>query len=268
MIERVRNLDAVGRATAVVVALIVLVGALLAVTTLTGDDDGGARVDTAASSTTERSTTSTSSTSTSTTVDPAALASTTTAVPGTGGAAGTTTTTRRSGGGTGTTQPSNPGTTPATQPPVTQPPATTAPPTQEPSGSCTAATRGDESDRLATLFCNYRANNGLAKMVRTSALNQMAQEWATKLANDHALSHRASADMRARTLAACTACNGWAENVAFIQPVDPDGLWQNWLNSPTHLANIRDGHAGEYGMAIAKLPDGSLWAVQNFGRYP
>jgi hypothetical protein len=108
-------------------------------------------------------------------------------------------------------------------------------------------------------------------MQRTGALDSVAQEWANKLAADHNadpsqfnLPHRP--DQQARILAACSKCNGWAENVAYATTVD--GLWDAWLGSATHLANLRDGHAGEFGMGVATTSDGYLFAVQNFGRYP
>ena len=109
-------------------------------------------------------------------------------------------------------------------------------------------------------------------MQRTSALDAVAQEWANKLAAEHnangqfGIGHRTNADQQDRVLGACSKCNGWAENVAYATTVD--GLWDAWLGSATHLANIRDGHAGEFGIGVAASNDGYLFAVQNFGRYP
>jgi uncharacterized protein YkwD len=103
-------------------------------------------------------------------------------------------------------------------------------------------------------------------MRRTAALDAVAQEWAQKLAADHALSHRSSADLKARVLAACSGCTGWAENVAFSS--SPGALWAAWLGSDTHRQNIDDPHAGEFGIGTAVGDDGYLYAVQNFGRYP
>jgi uncharacterized protein YkwD len=109
-------------------------------------------------------------------------------------------------------------------------------------------------------------------MQRTSALDAMAQEWANRLADNYntshqaVLDHRSAADLRARVQAACSKCNGWAENLAWAPNVN--GLWQSWLDSSTHRANIENGHAGEFGFGVAQSNDGYLWAVQNFGRYP
>jgi uncharacterized protein YkwD len=103
-------------------------------------------------------------------------------------------------------------------------------------------------------------------MRRTAALDAVAQGWAQHLAAEHALSHRSNADLRDRTLAACSRCSGWAENVAFNTTAG--ALWSAWLGSPTHQQNIDDPHAGEFGIGAVVGDDGYLYAVQNFGRYP
>jgi uncharacterized protein YkwD len=103
-------------------------------------------------------------------------------------------------------------------------------------------------------------------MVRTAALDAMAQQWAEKLAADQKLSHRSADDLRSRVLGACEGpCNGWAENVAFGGDVST--IWSQWLNSQVHRDNIDAPYPGEYGFGVAVADDGSLYAVQNFGQY-
>jgi uncharacterized protein YkwD len=105
-------------------------------------------------------------------------------------------------------------------------------------------------------------------MVRNSALDAMAQEWAQKLADaaDHGLPHRSPDDMKSRTKAACTGtCTGWAENVAYGS--NADTIWTGWLNSPPHRGNIDAPYPGEYGFGAAVGSDGYIYAVQNFGQY-
>ena len=63
----------------------------------------------------------------------------------------------------------------------------------------------------------------------------------------------------------CRRCTGWAENVAYNTTAAD--AWSEWLKSSGHLANISDGHAGEYGIGVAS-GGGFLWFVQDFGRYP
>jgi uncharacterized protein YkwD len=102
-------------------------------------------------------------------------------------------------------------------------------------------------------------------MVRTGALDAVAQEWAQKLANDHALSHRSPSDLKSRVQGACSRCNGWAENVAFASTVDD--IWTNWLGSQVHRDNIDAPYPGEFGFGAVRGDDGYLYAVQNFGQY-
>jgi uncharacterized protein YkwD len=103
-------------------------------------------------------------------------------------------------------------------------------------------------------------------MVRTAALDAVAQEWAQKLADDRALSHRSAADLKSRVLAACQGpCNGWAENVAYGSDVNT--IWNGWLDSQVHRDNIRAPYPGEFGFGAAVGTDGYIYAVQNFGQY-
>lgn len=235
-------------------AAVVAVGALTAGIAIGGggDDDGEVRTSgstTTVASTSSSSSTSTSSTSTSSTVALDGEVTTTTRAPASSG--GTTATTRKPGSGTTT--------------PTTKPTTTTS------GGSCNTSSSGN-AGQVAAKFCAYRAANGLATMQRTSGMDAIAQEWADKLAADHnahgqfALPHRTNDDLRGRVLATCSGCNGWAENLAYA--TDVDGIWNAWLNSSTHLANIRNGKAGVFGIGVAKSTDGYLFAVQNFGRYP
>jgi uncharacterized protein YkwD len=251
-------LDARGRLLAGLVAAIVLVGAVTAVAAI-GKDGGDETVTADAgsasstSSTSSASTTSSAPASSSTSVALAGPGASTTSTVRSGTKGATTTTGRRGGGGPSTTVGQSPvlSTTPTTHP--------------APIGSCNTSSAG-AAGQLADLYCARRASKGLALVRRTGALDAVAQEWAEKLARDHALSHRTSADMKARVLAACTSCTGWAENVAYDQNVTK--LWNAWLASTTHRNNIDDPHAGEFGMGAAMGDDGYLYAVQNFGRYP
>ncbi|HJR26094.1 MAG TPA: CAP domain-containing protein [Acidimicrobiales bacterium] len=210
----------------------------------TGDEVGS----TTSSSPTSAASSSSSPTSSSTTST--TLGSTTSTKAAAGSSRSTTTTARRSGGGgTGTTRPT------ATQPSTTT--ATTSPPS---SGPC--ATGGGAAGQMASRFCAHRANLGLPSMRRNGALDAMAQEWAQKMANDGALSHRPSAQARQMVADRCD-CPGWAENVAYDTTVD--GAWTGWLNSSSgHRGHIEDPRDGEFGIGAVSA-GGYLWFVQVFG---
>ena len=242
----------------VLAAIAALVGVLaLAVggLALTDDDPGEARVQTGdeVSSTTSSSPTraSSSSSPTSSTTS-STLGSTTSTKAAAGSNRSTTTAPRRSGGGgTGTTSPS-----------ATQPSTTTA--TTPPASSGPCATGGGAAGQMANRFCAHRANLGLPSMSRNGALDAMAQEWAQKMANDGALSHRPNTQARQMVAARCD-CPAWAENVAFDTTVD--GAWTGWLNSSSgHRGHIEDPRDGEFGMGAVSA-GGYLWFVQVFGYY-
>jgi uncharacterized protein YkwD len=45
-----------------------------------------------------------------------------------------------------------------------------------------------------------------------------------------------------------------------------DDIHVSWMNSPGHFANIM-GWYDAIGIAVARGPDGRLWAVEEFGRH-
>lgn len=248
MFERLRYLDARGRALLGLVAAIVVVGALLAGTLIAGGDDDPDQVDTAAPSTTASSTTSSSSSSTSSTTSTTSASNgSTTTVQG----RSTTTTTRRSGGSVVTTTPTTGVVT-----------TTTARP------AC-ATPNSSYTGTLSSLFTQYRANQNLPAMQRSPGLDEMAQQWAEEMACDGEMKHRPAGEVQNRVLAACVTCVRSAENVAynFNLPDPPTSAWNGWLGSPPHLENIRKPYTGVYGFGAAKGANGQWYYAQNFGWY-
>jgi len=140
--------------------------------------------------------------------------------------------------------------------PTPQAPATTQPPS---SGPCNPGGGGAAANQIATLFCQYRANQGLPPVSRNATLDQSAAEWAQRMANDGALSHRPNA----AAVVAATCCPGWGENVGFHQSAS--AVWQGWLDSPLHLDNIRVNKVGEYGVGSFVDAGGTIWVVHMFG---
>ena len=142
-------------------------------------------------------------------------------------------------------------TTPATSP-TTAPVTTAAPP---------ATCGGGGSAELSCRFDNYRRTEGLPAMSRTGSMNQKAQAWAEKMAADGAMSH---SDL-SLIFSACGGCTEVKENVGFQSNGSAAAAWQAWLNSSTHLGNIRTAKGGVYGMGAATTPSGAVYVVQMFG---
>jgi uncharacterized protein YkwD len=251
----------------VVLAVVVVIG-LVAVTR---SDGTHVALRTDASSTSSSSTSSTTSTSAEVDVtastDPSAVDTVdSTATTRAGGT--TTVTSKAKSGGKATATTKAPSTTRATTG-TTQPPVATT----DGGGVCNTGGGGSAANEIANDFCAYRADHGLATMTRNSSLNQLAQQWAEKMAADAdaakaagqplpALVH--NPDYRDRVLAGCGGCNGWSENIAYNSSAD--GAWRGWLDSRPHLAAIQYGSAGEYGVGVA-AGGGYLWFVQDFGYY-
>ncbi len=258
MLEWLRGLDEGQRRFAAALAsLTVAVALVTGVVVLGSDDDGEAAVQTedVDSSTSRASSTTATSSSTSTTVESTSTSS------ASGAGAVTTTTARAASGGSATTRPPAV-TTPKTAPPTTAPPATNPPPR---SGPCNNGAGPAAASEMANLFCAHRAGRGLPAMVRTGQLDAMAQEWAAKMANETALSHRDDSEAFAMVLDRCDHCTGWGENVAFSSSVQ--GSWDDWIASAQHRNNIQDPRDGEYGMGAALGSDGYLYFVHVFGYY-
>lgn len=114
-----------------------------------------------------------------------------------------------------------------------------------------------------------RASLGLAPVTRYVELDAIAQDWSEGLATQGGgLSHRP--DM------STVYPSGWisaSENVAMngsAQSVDVgDQIFEQWLNSPGHYANMTDPAANSIGIGMAySAANGSWYATQNFGAYP
>ncbi|MDP1820256.1 MAG: CAP domain-containing protein [Acidimicrobiales bacterium] len=243
---------------AVTLALVVAVALILGFTAVTGadgDDPLGVETDKGqvSTSTTLRRPATTSSTiaTTTSTVDPASLPTTTAGPPTTRAA---TPTSRRP-----STSPPRATQSAPTQPPPTQPPATAPPPPSD--GPCNPGGGSAAADDIANRFCSYRASQGLPGVTRNARLDQAAAEWAQKMADDGQLSHRPKEDVERIVADAC--CGRHGENVGFNSE-GSGAVWQSWLASSPHLANIRVGRPGEYGVG-AVTQNGATWIVHLFG---
>ncbi|MDQ1679757.1 MAG: hypothetical protein QOI42_616 [Frankiaceae bacterium] len=112
--------------------------------------------------------------------------------------------------------------------------------------------------RLVSLVNAARADDGLRALTVTPGATDVARRWAQAQAIRDGMGHNPSF---ARQLAAAGGSNWtWAaENVGFGYANDPDGLFQLYMQSPTHRANILSPKARYLGMGVVdRTVDGWL----------
>jgi uncharacterized protein YkwD len=103
--------------------------------------------------------------------------------------------------------------------------------------------------RLVSLVNAARVDNGLRPLTVTPGATDVARRWARAQADRNSMGHNPSF---ARQLAAAGG-SSWtwaAENVGFGYANDPDGLFQLYMHSPTHRANILSPRARYIGMGV------------------
>ncbi|MDO4243250.1 MAG: CAP domain-containing protein [Actinomyces sp.] len=112
-----------------------------------------------------------------------------------------------------------------------------------------------------------RASLGLDPVTRYVELDTVAQEWSEQMVAQDVLAHRPSFSEAYPS--------GWSavsENVAMRQDAltgDIGGsIFEQWLNSPGHYANMTDPGTNAIGIGIAyDASTGSWYATQNFATY-
>ncbi len=110
-----------------------------------------------------------------------------------------------------------------------------------------------------------RSQAGLGELRWDDQLSAVAIPHAQLMARKQQLSHQFSgeAPVRQRIIASGVRSNTSGENVAFGPNVD--NLFNGWMNSPPHRANILDPKYNVSAIALVRRGD-SLWAVQDFAR--
>lgn len=115
------------------------------------------------------------------------------------------------------------------------------------------------ADTIYSLVNQARAAQGLPGLLRNSAIDGVALNWANQMAANGAMTHNPSYSSQLP--------GGWsraAENVASRYP-SPEAAFNGWMNSPGHRANIL-GDFTDIGIAFISA-NGTTWAVQDFGKY-
>jgi uncharacterized protein YkwD len=104
-----------------------------------------------------------------------------------------------------------------------------------------------------------RTEAGVPEMLPSPDAMNKAQAWADQVARSGALAHSTLADGMPA---------GWTklgENVGRGSSID--AVFQGFLNSPGHRANLLDPAFNWVGTGVAVSPDGTVIVVQVFARY-
>src|SRR2546423_8620 len=106
------------------------------------------------------------------------------------------------------------------------------------------------SSRLVQLVNSTRSSHGLRPLILASGTTAVAASWTAHMAQTGNLSHNMSLvwDLQHHGSANMRAGD---ENVGCGAPNDPNGLFQAYMNSPEHRANILDSNMRYLGMAVA-----------------
>ncbi|HVE99241.1 MAG TPA: CAP domain-containing protein [Mycobacteriales bacterium] len=115
--------------------------------------------------------------------------------------------------------------------------------------------------RLVSLINQARTSRGLPRLVVASGATDVARRWAAAQASRRVMAHN---PLYAAQLAV-SGSGAWraaAENVGVGR--DPVVLFNAYMASPGHRANILDARYRYLGIGWAELPDGSGYNTQNF----
>src|SRR6202140_4470501 len=126
--------------------------------------------------------------------------------------------------------------------------------------------RGQQKDPAQSLFgsANHeRVAHGLAPLKWSATLAGAARHHALRMAARNTLSHQLPGEpgMAGRASQAGARFSSLAENVA--EGPSTESIHQQWMNSPTHRANLLDPQLDSVGIAVAER-NGVLFAVEDF----
>lgn len=126
--------------------------------------------------------------------------------------------------------------------------------------------KGEEYARTILNRVNeLRAGLGLKPVTRIAELDAVAQDWSEQMASRNSMDHRPNFTDHYP--------QGWkgaSENVAWRSDGDDVGalLFEQWLGSPPHYANMTDPNVDSLGIGVAYSPGSGNWyATQNFAGY-
>lgn len=160
--------------------------------------------------------------------------------------------------------------TSANAPPPAAPTTAPAPPataTSAPAPTTPPASDSSYRDRLLTLVNEARARESLNPVRANDALNRAAQSYAETMRDTNCFSHTCQPEPNFVRRAEAAGYQPWrnlGENIAYGYPT-ADAVFNGWMNSPGHRANILNGAFRDMGAGMASGgTNGPYWA-QEFG---
>ncbi|MCC6446223.1 MAG: CAP domain-containing protein [Armatimonadetes bacterium] len=129
-------------------------------------------------------------------------------------------------------------------------------------------------DQVFNIINQTRQANGLAPLARNATLDALAASFAQQIAAANQTNFDANhTGPDGKTAAQRMQGSGynpvtWGENIAWSTGSNAQEIVNQWMNSPTHRANILKADFTETGIDIANNPGGGVfkyWWVQEFG---
>ena len=146
--------------------------------------------------------------------------------------------------------------------------ATTAPtPAPSPTPAPAPAPSSTFQDRVLQLVNGARAQAGLTPLVNNAALTKSAQSYSALMASTSCFAHTCGPvpDVSQRDIQA--GYTGWTtvgENIA-AGYTTPEDVFNGWMNSPPHKANILNASFRESGVGVATGGSYGIYWTQEFG---
>jgi len=118
---------------------------------------------------------------------------------------------------------------------------------------------------LFRLANQERTARGLAPLKWSAPLAEMAHDHAVRMAQQDTLSHQLPGELglAGRATRAGARFSSLAENIA--EGPSAETIHREWMNSPSHRANLLDRESDSVGIAVADR-SGVLFAVEDFSR--
>ncbi len=122
-------------------------------------------------------------------------------------------------------------------------------------------------NRILELVNQARADAGLSILAHNTTLEAMAGDYACDMITGQFFAHvnpRSGETLEGRVAASGYEYQVVGENLAAGQTT-PEQAFDDWMNSPTHRANILDPRFSELGVGVREGGDHGIYWVQHFG---
>lgn len=106
-----------------------------------------------------------------------------------------------------------------------------------------------------------RARRGVRRLNRRACLNTVARNWAARMAAAGSISHNPNVGAQVRSRCGLS-WRSWGENVG--SGFSEASIWQAFLGSSPHRANIDRARWDSMGVGIYKRTDGKMFLAQVF----